>query len=121
MVTEINNLKSGTVGFRMIEEVTKEDYDKVILPVIKKSAERYTTLNLLLVVSTDLSKFTVGAWIKDAVFGLKNLTTFDRVALISDSEVVKGFASVANTILPGNYKYYPLSEEANAKTWIDGL
>ncbi len=120
MVTQITGLSKGTVGFRLSGEITKEDYDRIILPAVKKTTDSSSQLNMIMVIETDLSKFTAGAWMKDALLGLKNLTKWHRVALVSDSNVVRGITSTANVIVPGDYKTFAMGEEAAAKAWVSG-
>ena len=118
MVTQINGLSGSAVGFTLTGEITKEDYDNIIFPAVQRITDLFSTLNLMLVINTDLSNFTAGAWMKDAVLGIKNLTKFNRVALVSDSQIVKNATSFANMVVPGEYKNFLMTEENEAKIWV---
>ncbi|MCW3126324.1 MAG: hypothetical protein JWO03_1982 [Bacteroidetes bacterium] len=118
MVTQINGLAGHTVGFTFTGEVTKEDYDNLILPAVQRVTELFSSVNLLLVINTDLSNFTAGAWMKDAVLGLKNLTKFNRVALVSNSHLVRNMTQMANLVVPGDYKFFLMTEESEAMIWV---
>jgi len=118
MITQISTLSGNTVGFNLVGEITKEDYDNVIFPAVKKVTEKSDELNMMLVISTDLSNFTPGAWIKDAALGLKNLTKFHHVALVSDSLIVRSITSIANKLIPGEYKSFTLKDIDSAKAWV---
>jgi hypothetical protein len=114
----MNGLSGYTVGFTLTGEITKDEYDNVIMPAVKEITDHSSTLNMLLVINTDLSNFTVGAWMKDALLGLKNLIKFHRVALVSDSQIVKNITSMANLVVPGEYKNFLMTEESEAKVWV---
>lgn len=118
MITQIAGLAGNTVGFTLTGDIIKEDYDNIIFPAVKKAKEAGGDINLLLVINTDLSRFTMGAWMKDALLGLQNLTRFNRVAVVSDSHMVKNMTSMANMVVPGEYKYFMHTEENEAKVWI---
>lgn len=118
MITQIAGLAGQTVGFTLTGDITKEDYDNVIFPAVQLTKEAGGDINLLLVINTDLSRFTMGAWMKDALLGLQNLTRFNRVAVVSDSHMVKNMTSMANMVVPGDYKYFLPTEENEAKVWV---
>lgn len=118
MVTQINGLAGSTVGFTLTGEINKEDYETIIFPAVKRITDLFSTLNLLLVINTDLSKFSPGAWMMDAALGLKNLTKFNRVALVSNSHLVRNMTSMANVVIPGEYKFFLMTEESEAKIWV---
>ncbi|MBS1618399.1 MAG: STAS/SEC14 domain-containing protein [Bacteroidetes bacterium] len=118
MVTQIAGLAGNTVGFTLTGNITKEHYDTIIIPAIEQANGNGPHINLLLVINTDLSNFTMGAWMKDALVGLQNLTRFNKVAVVSDSHLVRNMTSMANMIVPGEYKYFLPTEENEAKVWV---
>ncbi|MBS1686722.1 MAG: STAS/SEC14 domain-containing protein [Bacteroidetes bacterium] len=118
MVTQIAGLAGNTVGFTFTGDITKEQYDTIIMPAIEQARGSGEHINMLLVINTDLSNFTAGAWTKDALVSLKNLTRFNKVAVVSDSHLVKNVTAMANVIVPGDYKYFLPTEESEAKVWV---
>jgi hypothetical protein len=120
MITQITSLGADTAAFNLTGNITKEDYDNIVFPAIKKITDSYPSLNMMLVINTDLGNFTAGAWMKDAMVGLNNLTKFKRVALVSDSAVVRGITATADKIVPGEYKTFAAKDLDSAKSWISG-
>lgn len=118
MITQITGLAGNTVGFTLTGDITKEAYDTIIFPAVERARAAGGSINLMLVINTDLSNFTIGAWMKDALLGLQNLTRFGRVAVVSDSHMVKNMTSMANMVVPGDYKYFLPAEENEAKVWV---
>lgn len=108
------------VGFKISGEVTKEDYENVMFPAVKQLAEARDEINMVMVLDTPVKNFTAGAWMNDALLGLKNLMKWERVAIVSDEAIVKTATKLMNTVVPGNYKVFSHSDESTAFDWASG-
>jgi hypothetical protein len=60
MLQFINDLPNYVVGIHAIGEVTKDDYERVIVPRINDLVKRQGEINYLLVLETDVLRFVVG-------------------------------------------------------------
>lgn len=118
MITRITNLPKNMVGFRATGEVTQTDFDKVVIPEVKKLVEATDVLNYMLVLDTSVKNFTFGAWFKDAVLGIQNLTKWNRAAIITDSEGVQNFTKVFSAVMPGVFKGFDHAEMDKAIDWV---
>lgn len=118
MLQFINDLPSHVVGIRATGEVSKDDYDKVLIPRLNELVERQGEINYLLVLETDVSNFSVGAWWEDFMLGLKNFTKWHRIAIVSDQKGVEWVTDALSAVIPGKSKGFPLSELQNAITWV---
>jgi hypothetical protein len=96
MIHKINDLPPNMVGFRSTGEVTKEDFDLVISEV-GTIVDKMGKLNYLLFLDNSPANFTVGAWLQDALLGIKNLANWNRAAIISDSEAIIKFTMFSVT------------------------
>lgn len=105
------------VGFVASDEITKEDFDNVVLPAVNELVKRTDKLNYLLIVDTQLKNFTLGAWLKDAMLGLNNLTKWNRAAIVTDSEGIQGFTQLFSKVMPGEFKAFNHSELDEAICW----
>lgn len=120
MITQLKDIPNTMVGFRASGEVTKEDFDKIILPAVAELLQRTDELNYMLVLDTPLKNFTLGAWIKDALLGLNNLTKWNRCAIVSDSENINSFTSMFGKVMPGEFKGYKPEQIGEAISWTSG-
>src|SRR6478735_9181109 len=93
MLQFINDLEPHVVGIHAIGEVTKEDLEKVLLPRIDELVARQGEINYLLVLETDVSNWTAGAWWDDIKMGLKNFTKWNKIAVVSDQKGVQWFTN----------------------------
>jgi hypothetical protein len=60
------------VAFRALASVTKEDFQTVVVPAVEKLVRQIDEINFLLVLDTDLENFSAGAWLQDAMLGIKS-------------------------------------------------
>ena len=108
------------VAFRALAEVTTEDFKNVVVPAVEKLVKQLNEINFLLVLDTDLENFTAGAWLQDAMLGLKNLGKWNRAAIVSDSEEIISFTNGFSYIVPGEFKGFKKLEFNKALNWVEG-
>ena len=116
MIEQIKNLPTNMVGFRTTDDVVKEDFEMVTQEVALL-VERTGKLNYLLFIDNSLSDFSAGAWMQDVLLGIKNLTKWNRAAIVSDSEAVKKFTDAFSIVLPGEFKGFSKSDYNEAVEW----
>ena len=104
MITEISGLPSNMAGFRAKDTVTEEDFTGLVMPRVKQFVEENGELNYMLVLDTPIKNFTIGAWMKDAVMGIKHLTKWNRAAIVSDVDSIRTFTNIFSVFIPGEFK-----------------
>ncbi|HET9053076.1 MAG TPA: STAS/SEC14 domain-containing protein, partial [Cyclobacteriaceae bacterium] len=102
-------------------KITKEEFDKIVLPPVAELIQRTDNLNYLLVLDTPLRNFTVDAWMKDALLTLHNLNKWNRVALVSDSENLRLVSHLFNSIPRGECKGFTPDQTDAAIAWVGGV
>ncbi len=117
MITIIPEAPENVAAFSAIGDVTKEDFENLVLPHVQRKVNQYNELNYLLYLDTDLDKFTMGAWLQDALLGLKNLTMWNRAAIVTDKEGVQNFTDIFSVVMPGEFKSFPKGNLYNALYW----
>ena len=80
------------------------EFKDVVMPEVEKFIEKKDKLNYMLVIETELSKFTAGALFQDAMLGVKTLTKWNRAAIVYDSETVQDFTEIFSKIMIGEFK-----------------
>lgn len=118
MLTEIIGLPDNIFGVRATGEVTSEDLKTVLLPGLKRTADRFGEIRYLLVLETDVKNFTAGAWVQDARAGLQNFTKWKKIAIVSDEKAVEWFSDVFTVVTPGSSKGFKPEEIEAAKQWL---
>ena len=117
MITIINDAPENVAAFNATGEVTKEDFENLVIPYVKNKVEQFDELNYLLYLDTDLSNFTIGAWLQDALLGIKNLSKWNRAAIVTDKEGVQNFTDIFSVLMPGEFKSFPKENLYNAFYW----
>lgn len=118
MIEELDNMPVNTVGFRAIDDVTKEDFEHIVIPAVNRQIKEFGELNYLMIIDTSLKNWTAGAWVKDALVGLQNLTKWHRAAILTDAELINHFTDVVSWLVPGEFKGFKISELEEAQKWV---
>jgi hypothetical protein len=118
MIEIIQGLSPDVAGFRAIGKVSKDDYEKVLMPEVSRISKAHSKLNFLLILDTDVGNYSMGAWIDDALVGLKHLFKWHRVAIVSDQKMVKTITDVFGHLVPGEYKGFLKEDTEAAKSWV---
>jgi hypothetical protein len=118
MIEQIKNLPGNMVGFRALAMVTKEDFENIIIPEVEKIVAKTGKLNYMLVLDTNVKDFTVGAWMQDALLGLKNLTKWNRAAIVTDNTAIHQFTTVFSALMPGEFKGFKKIDMDIAVAWV---
>ncbi|RZJ51997.1 MAG: STAS/SEC14 domain-containing protein [Flavobacterium sp.] len=108
------------VAFRALASVTKEDFQTVVVPAVEKLVRQIDEINFLLVLDTDLENFSAGAWLQDAMLGIKNLGKWHRAAIVSDSEEIIAFTNGFSYVVPGEFKGFKKGAFNKALNWVEG-
>ncbi len=99
-------------------EVTKGDYDDVLMPAARTAFEKNPKLRVYYETAPDFSGFTFGAMGDDMMFGLSYLTRWERVAVVSDVHWLRSAVDAMRLFMPCPVKSFPLSESKAAREWI---
>ena len=108
------------VGFVASHEVTKDDFDKIVVPAISELMRRTDKLNYLFVVDTPLKNLSLASWLRDAMHRLNSLKTWHRAAIVADPAHVKSFADFFGNMVPGEFKGFPFEHFDRAVEWVSG-
>jgi len=117
MIHEMENLPSNMVGFKATGEITEADFSETVMPKVKALIEKTDKLNYMLVLDTSITNFTMGAWFKDAVMGIKHLTKWNRAAIVTDVKGIRTFTDIFSVLMPGEFKGFEHSELQKAIDW----
>jgi hypothetical protein len=118
MIEHIKNLPPNIVGFKATGEITEVDFTQTVMPKVKELVDKTDKLNYLLVLETSLKNFTIGAWMKDAMMGIKHLSKWNRIAIVSDVESIRSFTNFFSYLMPGEFKGFEESDLDIAIDWV---
>ena len=105
-------------GFRATGKVHKDDYERTVIPVVDIIAKRFGKIHFLLVLETDVSNYSFGAWMDDALLGLKHFTQWRKIAIVDNQNAVKKLTDILGHLIPGESRGFTLAEQEAAIKWI---
>ena len=122
MIERIDDMPTGTIGFRAQGVLTKEDYVSVLEPVLREAIDGGEVRMLFELASFD--GLEPGAWTEDVKTGLGlgvgHHAAWKRSAIATDiGWLAKAFEMFA-WMTPGEVKLYPLAQVEEARNWITG-
>lgn len=119
MITIIPDSPENVAAFKASEEVTKQDFERVVNPQVERKVKKFEELNYLMLIDTELKDFTSGAWFQDFLLGIKNLARWNRAAIVTDNHQVQNFTEIFSVLMPGEFKAFPKDNLYNALYWCN--
>ena len=121
MIEVIQGLPAHVTAFRATGIVTRYDYHKVINPLVKSVATAFGKVNYMLVLNTPLKNYTTGAWIEDALLGMRYFTKWKKLAIVTERDEIKKFTDIFGKLIPCPTKGFKMEDLSTAKKWISDL
>ena len=118
MIEKLTELPDNVLGFTAKGTVSAADYETVIMPAVEALHARQGKVRLLYHLSEEFSGLDPAAMGDDAKIGLKHLTDWEKVAVVSDVAWLRSAVKVLGFALPGDFRVFHDEEFAEAKRWI---
>ncbi|MEU2236960.1 MULTISPECIES: STAS/SEC14 domain-containing protein [Streptomyces] len=118
MISKLDGMPAGVVGFEANGKISAEDYRDTVLPALTEAAGAGEVRFLLVV--TDFDGMTGGAVWQDLKVGVEHLRAWKRVALVTDIEWMSHLTSMFGWMSPGETKVFPLARRDEATDWVAG-
>ncbi|WP_413289034.1 STAS/SEC14 domain-containing protein [Bdellovibrio sp. HCB337] len=97
-------------------KIETEEMNEVFAQIEKRIAEWGDVLVLEEV--RDIGQVEFGAFWKDLRFGLKNMGSFPRVAVVTDISWVQKITKLADPMFTADIRVFSLAEKEVAKNWL---
>ena len=117
MYEVITGLPDGVIGVEAKGEISASDYTDVLDPLVASAREK-GKIRLLLVTSDDLEGYTGGAAWQDAKMGVEHFTSFEKVAVVTDSDRLEKAVKTLGWLMPGEVKVFDDDEQDDAVKWL---
>ncbi len=117
-ITLIPDLPDDVVGFSAEGVVEARDYDEVIVPLIEEKLRTHERIKLLYRVGRRFEGYTPGAVWSDTRVGIKHLTRFSKVAVVSDVPWLRHAVRLFAPMIPAEVHVFADADFDAAKVWI---
>jgi hypothetical protein len=118
MLRIIDDLPETVLGVEAVGKVTADDYRDVLVPAVEARIARFAKVRLLYVLGSGFEGFSGGAAWQDAMLGMRHLTAFERVAVVTDSDWLAGAIRAFGFAMPAEVRTFDGDELDEARGWI---
>jgi hypothetical protein len=123
VIERLDGMPVGTVGFRAAGEIEDDDYEKVLVPELRRALEAGGGLRTLYVIE-DLDEIEPGALWADTKLGfdlgVRHHDAWVRSAIVTDIHWMARATRLFAWMIPGEARVFPLAELEQAKAWVAG-
>ena len=118
MIEVMKGLPPHVAPFIANGQITQDDYDKIINPMVDKIYKEFGKINYLLLLNTSLNNYSAGAWIKDALLGFVYFTEWRKIAIVSEKKSIRNFTNFFGMFVPGKTRGFSLKDLELAEKWV---
>jgi hypothetical protein len=118
MLKLIEGLPDNVLGVSAEGKVTGEDYENILIPALEEKLKANKRINMLYHLGSNFSDFDLNAMLDDAKIGMKHLSAWDKIALVSDPNMINTFAKFFGYLMTCEIRIYKADEFDQAKKWI---
>ena len=115
MITRLD-APAGIVALKAEGDITKEDYETVVIPAVDAATAGDTKARLVYVLSPG-TDYKASAALADAKVGIEHFTDFKRIALVTDRDLLRGVVVAMGWLMPGKVKGFEHDEYDAAVAW----
>ena len=117
-IEQIDGLPDDVIGLDFKGLITAQDYSKTLVPLVAEKSKEYDKIKLICVLGDYFNGYSAGAMWEDMTFGFSHLTTFSKLAIVTDEDWVRHGAKVFGMLMPTEVLVFSNSEIDEAKEWI---
>jgi hypothetical protein len=117
MIEIMSDLPKHVIGFTAMGKVTGEDYTSVLIPAVEEKLKKLSKISLLYHLGKECAGFDIEAmW--DTKIGLKHLTTWQKIAVVTDIDWIRWATKAFGFAMPGHVKVFTNDQLAEAREWV---
>jgi hypothetical protein len=118
MIEVLQGFPSKVVAFKATGQVSKRDYDEVLVPEVNQGLAHRTKLRCYYELGRDFTGMDAGAIWQDAKIGVEHFFSWERVAVVTDVEWIRTAINTLRFLLPAPVRIFRTTEAQDARTWI---
>jgi len=118
MIERIQGLSAGVVGLRATGEVTKQDYEQVVVPLFDAMHAKGDPIRFLFHFPEPFTNFTASAAWEDAKVGLRNMRLIKRCAVVTDTKWLHVATRAMGLVMPTRMRTFGEDDMDEALEWL---
>ena len=121
MIERLTNLPPGISGVKADGTITKEDYERAVVPLLDEARREGKRLRVLCELAPGFQGVTPsGAW-EDLKLGLRSIRRFDGCAVVTNIAWMREATRLAAFFMPCPIQAFSSSDRARAIDWLVSL
>jgi hypothetical protein len=121
MIKLLDGFPDNVVAFAYHGDVTKPDYDAVLIPDLEDRLRRHRKIRIYVEIAKDLDSFEPLAVWADQKVGFRHFFDWDRCAVVTDvawAQHIAKASAVLGFLWPGQYRAFSKADVDQARQWI---
>lgn len=118
MIEIIEDFPDSVVGFIGKGQVTKKDYEQVLIPKVEAALKGHHKIRLYYELGSQFSGIDAGAAWEDTKVGFEHLTRWERMAVVTDVDWIRHMINAFGFLMPGHVRVFPTAQTSEARAWI---
>jgi hypothetical protein len=110
----------NVLAFSAHGTVSAEDYERVIIPAVEDKLRTHHKIRLLYQLGADFKGYAPLAIWDDAKLGVRHLTAFEKIAIVSDVPWVIHAMKFFGLFVPCPVKVFSVDSLGEARIWARG-
>ncbi|MFQ5347460.1 MAG: STAS/SEC14 domain-containing protein [Rhodothalassiaceae bacterium] len=120
MFTIMKESAGPVVGIRAAGRLTDKDYRETLIPALEARFREHGKLSLLIAFDPDFAGWDLEAMWDDAVFGLRHMADFERLAVVGGPEWVRVAVRLFSFLMKGEIRTFEADAIDDAWAWVRG-
>lgn len=118
VLRRIPDLPDSVIGIEAIGDVEASDYQTVLDPAVETARRTHDKLRLLYVLGDEFDDYSGGAMWEDAKLGVKNWTSWEKIAVVTDEHSLARGIKAFGWLVPGEIKIFATDQRDDATKWV---
>ncbi|SIN89516.1 SpoIIAA family protein [Halodesulfovibrio marinisediminis] len=118
MLKLLEGFDDSTLAVESEGEITHKDYQEVIIPRVKEILKTHDKVNCFMHF-TEGTEYSAGAVATDALFGVRHLFSWNKIAIVTDLTWMHKGARYILPLMPFEAKMFVEGEYEFAKKWLE--
>ena len=118
MIEPIQTSASNVLAFSATGKVTGDDYETVLVPAVEAALETHDKIRLLYHFGPEFEGYEAEAMWDDTKIGMKHLTHFEKIAVVTDVEWISRSVKAFGFMMPGEVQVFSNAQLADSQAWI---
>jgi hypothetical protein len=116
----IGGFADNVIALKAVGRVSADDYRNVLNPAVERATATGRKARLLLDLGDGFEGYDVSAMFADAGLGAGHLGSFERMAVVTDTDWVGRAVHLFGPLIPGEVRVFGVAETAAAREWVAG-